>query len=269
LLFESELAPGFLNILLGRSNQLDDLIHLDNTLYRSLIDMKRRANVGEDISSYGLHFEMSHDIFGKHVTEEIKPNGSNIAVTNSNLREYILLLANYKQNVMIRSQCRAFIKGFREMIPLDWIRMFHVRELQLVIGGDQRKIDVQDMKRHTAYHGYAENERYIQSFWKIVEEMDIEDQCNLLRFVTSCPRQPLLGFGQLQPKLGIQKVNAYEYAAAYDGRNLNDRDRDKAAKLPTAATCMNLLKLPYYNSDELLKEKLLYAIRSKSGFELS
>jgi hypothetical protein len=40
-------------------------------------------------------------------------------------------------------------------------------------------------------------------------------------------------------------------------------------RLPSAATCMNLLKLPQYDSIETLKEKLLYAIRSNSGFELS
>ncbi len=267
MLFESELSPGFLNILLGRSNQLDDLIHLDSSLYRSLMDMKRRANNGEDISEYGLHFEYSHDVYGKPVTEDIKTNGSGIPVTNSNLREYILLLANYKQNLMIRNQCRAFIRGFRDMIPLDWIRMFHVHELQLVIGGDQRKIDVQDMKRNTAYHGYAENEGYIQWFWKIIEEMDVEDQSNLLRFITSCPRQPLLGFGQLHPKLGIQKVDQFEYGSNMSAST--GRERQNAAKLPTAATCMNLLKLPRYDSEDVLREKLLYAIRSKSGFELS
>ncbi len=41
-------------------------------------------------------------------------------------------------------------------------------------------------------------------------------------------------------------------------------------RLPTAASCMNLLKLPNYDGNvEVLREKLLYAIRSNSGFELS
>jgi len=40
-------------------------------------------------------------------------------------------------------------------------------------------------------------------------------------------------------------------------------------RLPTASTCMNFLKLPEYNSKEIMKERLLYAIQSSSGFELS
>lgn len=45
--------------------------------------------------------------------------------------------------------------------------------------------------------------------------------------------------------------------------------RKETARLPTASTCFNLLKLPNYKSRKSLKEKLLYAIRSGTGFELS
>ena len=40
-------------------------------------------------------------------------------------------------------------------------------------------------------------------------------------------------------------------------------------RLPTAATCMNLLKLPCYNSAEACRDRLLYAISAGAGFELS
>ena len=40
-------------------------------------------------------------------------------------------------------------------------------------------------------------------------------------------------------------------------------------RLPTASTCMNLLKLPIYNSIELLRKRLIYAIEAEAGFELS
>ena len=40
-------------------------------------------------------------------------------------------------------------------------------------------------------------------------------------------------------------------------------------RLPTSATCMNLLKLPPYESFEALRDKLRYAIEAGCGFELS
>jgi len=40
-------------------------------------------------------------------------------------------------------------------------------------------------------------------------------------------------------------------------------------RLPTASTCYNMLKLPNYRRAATLKKKLLYAITSSAGFDLS
>jgi ubiquitin-protein ligase E3 C len=40
-------------------------------------------------------------------------------------------------------------------------------------------------------------------------------------------------------------------------------------RLPSASTCYNMLKLPNYRRATTLKEKLLYAVTSNAGFELS
>lgn len=198
---------------------------------------------------------------GQHTrTEPLVQHGNSTLVTNANIMQYIHLLSHYKQNKAIQAQCHALLQGFRTLIPLEWIRMFNTHELQLLLSGDQRRINIMDMRQNTHYSGgYANAQPYIDQFWDIVSELSTEDQCNLLRFITSSPRQPLLGFKQLNPMLAIQQVPAFEYGTSVGG----------AARLPSAATCMNLLKLPKYDSKEQLREKLLYAIRSKSGFELS
>lgn len=199
--------------------------------------------------------------------EEIISHGSQLKVTNANLLIYIHRLAHFKQNVKIRDQCRAFLKGFRVMIPIEWIRMFNTQELQLLISGDKRRINIEDMQQHVVYgSGYHPSQPYIQSFWQIIQEMSAEDQALLLKFVTSSPRQPLLGFQALTPKFSIQQVSAYSHIPLGSSRQPNE---DEEARLPTAATCMNLLKLPLYPTTEMLRDKLLYAIRSHSGFELS
>ena len=40
-------------------------------------------------------------------------------------------------------------------------------------------------------------------------------------------------------------------------------------RLPSASTCMNILKLPQYETKEILKARLIYAVESEAGFELS
>lgn len=49
----------------------------------------------------------------------------------------------------------------------------------------------------------------------------------------------------------------------------SEQDKEALTRLPTASTCMNLLKLPPYQSTETLREKLRYAIAAGAGFELS
>lgn len=133
-----------------------------------------------------------------------------------------------------------------------------------MIGGDQRPIDVEDLRRCTRYGGgYHESQPYIQAFWKVVEtRLSPAQQGNLLKFITSCSRQPLLGFSQLHPPLGIQRVPLHE-------NGMDIPLEGVSARLPTAATCMNLLKLPQYSSVEELETKLALAISYSSGFELS
>ena len=44
---------------------------------------------------------------------------------------------------------------------------------------------------------------------------------------------------------------------------------NESDRLPTASTCMNLLKLPEVHDKQTMSSKLLYAIESGAGFELS
>jgi len=282
ILVESEFSGGFLNVLLGRTNSLDDLYLLDEQLYRSLMQLKHYANDGGDVESLELFFETARAAPSSSssssssssttatatapVMVELVPGGSQLRVTRANVHAYIHRLAHFKQNVETREQCRAVLTGFRTLVPVEWIRMFSTGELQLLISGDARKIDLGDMQAHVHYgSGYHPSQPYIQAFWQIVGDMSAEDQGNLLRFVTSCSRQPLLGFAELNPTFCIQKIPAY--ASQYTG--LEPPPPGEVPRLPSAATCMNLLKLPQYDSIQTLREKLLYAIRSKSGFELS
>ena len=101
-------------------------------------------------------------------------------MTSDNYRDYIHQLAHYKLNRETAEQNRAFLAGFREIIPLDLIRIFssqvnllilplknakNYQEVQLLIGGEQRPIDVEELRRFTKYGGgYHESQPYIQVF---------------------------------------------------------------------------------------------------------
>jgi ubiquitin-protein ligase E3 C len=135
--------------------------------------------------------------------------------------------------------------------------MFNQVELQTLVSGDFSEIDVHDLRGHTIYGGLYvigdDNQEHptVQLFWEVMAAFSDADRRKVLKFVTSTPRAPLLGFEQLQPPFCIRDSG-------------EDQER-----LPSTSTCVNLLKLPRYKDARTLREKLLYAINSGAGFDLS
>ncbi|CAF4795444.1 unnamed protein product [Pieris macdunnoughi] len=250
LLVELPLAEFFLaKLCSSREPDVHALASLDPGLYRGLLLLKSHS--WEDVPDLGLDFTVVSDELGEQRIEELKPGGANIAVTAENRIEYIHLVADFKLNRQIRAQCNAFKRGLMSVINSEWLRMFSCRELQLLISGAEVPIDLHDLKQYTQYGGgFSETHPTIQHFWKVVERFTDDQRRQLLKFVTSCSRPPLLGFKDLQPPFCIQSAGSSD-------------------RLPSSSTCMNLLKIPETNSEEVLAEKLLYAIQAGAGFELS
>ena len=114
--------------------------------------------------------------------------------------------------------------------------------------------------------GYHPSQPIIHWLWEVVDEMTPVQQRKFLRFMTSCSRQPLLGFNSLVPAPCIQQTRLREDD---HGNDVSDLSAIGNIRLPSSSTCMNLLKLPKYTSKQMLKEKLLYAIDAAPRFELS
>ena len=76
----------------------------------------------------------------------------------------------------------------------------------------------------------------------------------------------------LDPRPCIQQVllpDAWFLESSTTSTGMTMSEVEKQAPLPTASTCMNLLKLPNYRNKELMRKKLLAAIEAGAGFELS
>ena len=262
ILVEPQFCLPFLNQLLGKVNTIEDLKNYDEEYYNNL--SKLRHYTAEEIDSLGLAFELTVGGTSPNSsprTVDLVRSGHSIAVTKKNVFQYSQAVANELMNVLGAHQTRAFLRGFRDLIKVAWIRLFSAKELQKLISGDDsvRGIDVSSLKKAMHYlGGYHESQPYIQDFWDILEnELSPEQQRKFLRFMTSCSRQPLLGFSSLEPFPAIQQIR------------LQDAERSKNSRLPTSSTCMNLLKLPNYQDRSLLKQKLLAAVESGAGFELT
>lgn len=243
----------------GRPPELNDLATLDPELYHHLLSLKRLPP--DQVEDLFLHFTATDAATGGD--RELIPGGSDVRVNAANRTRYVHLMAHHLLHQQVRTQADAFVRGFRSLIAPAWLRVFAPAELRLLIAGAGGRIDVDDLMNHTAYSGgYDSNHPTIAALWQAVREFTEEEQRDLLRFVTACPNTPLLGFGQLAPPFCVHR------SGMVGGSSSSEADAD-TARLPTAATCMNLLKLPPYGSKEQVRKKLLYAIKSGSGFDLS
>lgn len=163
------------------------------------------------------------------------------------------LVANYYLHDRLKRQAGAFFSGLYQVVPPDQLGIFCAPELQILISGSQAGVDLADLRANTRYAGgYIALDRHVSRFWAVCEELSPEDRALLVRFVTSCERPPSLGFAGLHPPFTVQRVECSD-----------------DSRLPTASTCFNVLKLPTYSSQRVLRDKLLLSIRSKSGFDLS
>lgn len=255
ILVDIPFATFFLSKLKKKHNYLHDLSSLDPELYRSLLFLKRYEG---DLTQLGLYFVIENNEYGEQIQVELLPGGKDIQVSNDNVIRYIHLVANYRLNSQIRQQSYHFLRGFQQLIQTKWIDMFNEHELQILISGSVEGLNVDDLRSNANYAGgYNENHPVIEMFWEIIKALDLNLQQKFLKFVTGCSRGPLLGFKHLEPQFCIQRAAP------------EDVSDDMLDRLPTSATCMNLLKLPPYKRKETLREKLLYAINADAGFDLS
>lgn len=252
VLIDVTFADFFLKKMLNPSSRFtssfDDLHSLDAILYSNLV--KLLSMNAEQLEELDLLFEINSPN-GTGSVVELIPNGSKVKVRKDNVLLYIIKVADFKLNKTLYRQTQNFHGGMSMIIAPHWMEMFNSVELQMLISGGGKDIDLVDLKNNTEYGGFLEKDKTINDFWTILQEFKPEERLNFIKFVTSVPRAPLQGFQSLEPKFGIRNA----------GRDLE--------RLPTASTCVNLLKLPDYQDKELLRDKLLYSINSGARFDLS
>lgn len=252
ILIDVSFAPSFLSkwrvAQNNLKNSIDDLVFLDPELYANL---NKLLDMNEDqLQSLDLNFTIDAMVGNQSLLFDLQPpNGSQETVTLANRLSYIHRVSHFKLNQSLHLQTKSFLDGLFEIISPNWLNMFDPLELQMLISGGH-DIDLEDWKMNVHYGGYFDDDLTVKLFWEVVEEMTSKERCDLVKFVTSVSRAPLLGFGVMRPKFGIS--------------NAGSPDR-----LPTASTCLNLLKLPDYRDKALIRQKLLYSISANSGFDLS
>jgi len=238
----------FYKRMLHKKLTTKDIESVDPEYYGSLVWL-RENNIEE--CGMEMYFSVDWEKLGKIMHHELKEGGDDILVTEENKEEYVKLVTSWRMTRGIEEQTRAFLDGFNEVVPLEWLQYFDERELELMLCGMQ-EIDVQDWQRNTIYRHYTRNSKQVQWFWQFVKESDNERRARLLQFVTGTCRIPVGGFAELMGSNGPQRFCIEKVG--------------KETWLPRSHTCFNRLDLPPYKTYEQFVEKLTFAIEETEGF---
>ncbi|XP_045472142.1 E3 ubiquitin-protein ligase TRIP12-like [Harmonia axyridis] len=173
---------------------------------------------GANLECYNLNF-----VLPGHEGIELIPDGANTSVDIMNAHVYVDAIMK-KLFVGVQKQMSALKWGFDHVIQFSNLHMFHPKELQYIILGeedDSSYWSYENLTNHVKLEYCTVDDIEIQDLFDILSSANKETRRNFLEFVTGGSRLPMGGFAELNPKLTIVLVGEY----------------------PSAQTCFRLLRL--------------------------
>eukprot|EP00658_Telonema_sp_P-2_P085944 TRINITY_DN9915_c0_g1_i4.p1 TRINITY_DN9915_c0_g1~~TRINITY_DN9915_c0_g1_i4.p1 ORF type:complete len:1131 (+),score=303.45 TRINITY_DN9915_c0_g1_i4:245-3637(+) len=259
--------PTFWKAILMRELSLTDLGTVDPQLCQSLQAMRRVAAEYEAASKIGHQSEREAAIEavtldGAKIEDlcldftlpgrpeiELVPNGTEVPVTAENIGDYVARVAQHMLHDGVVWQIEAFRRGFMEIVPLDGFLNFNEQEIDSLVCGDSSFWDPKSfVEQIKCDRGFTSESPAISFLAEILDEMSIVHKRLFLRFATGSPKLPVDGLRGLNPPLTVV------LKPPDNGSTPDDY-------LPSVMTCTNYLKLPNYSTKEIMKDKLMTAIK--------
>ena len=226
--------------LLNYPLELDDFREIDLYTFENIETLANITESEMDSETFSdvisLNFTVQ-SLDGRVI--ELIPNGTNIPVDWSNRFKYAKLVENYRRNEL-SLQLNAISSGFKSEISAHW---FLPNEIQLLVEGSQI-IDLNLLKFHTAYSNCKADNPTVQFLWNVLEEFDQHQLKAFLKFTSGSTTLPTT-WSHRRFTVFVSRASEQHF--------------------PTSHTCSWRLDIPPYSSQELLKEKLLFAISNENA----
>jgi len=233
----------------------DDLKEVDPSLHANL-SLMRNCPPDEVYDTFCQCFCMDTEFLGVRRTVELEPGGAAVPVTGDNVDRFTLLYAQYVLKDLSARAINAFLHGFYDLVPRGRLAGFSPAEFEAVLCGQPAisDEDVEELREasHCSLDATGRPHRQVLWFWEVMRGLSADLRSMVVQFVTGNERPPLTGFAALEHPFTVQV-----------GEHLTP------ASLPEAHVCFNQLVLAPYASREVLRDKLLLAVREgREGFEM-
>uniref|UniRef100_A0A4W3J8I3 HECT-type E3 ubiquitin transferase n=1 Tax=Callorhinchus milii TaxID=7868 RepID=A0A4W3J8I3_CALMI len=227
----------------------EDLEEVDLLYIRSLYGILHLDNSGitEDnfLEMIPLDSFVGQSVDGKLVP--IIPGGNSIPLTFGNRKEYVERAIEYRLHELDQ-QIAAVRQGMSAIVPVPLLSLLTERQLEQLVCG-MPEVNVDTLKKVVRYRDIVENHQLLSWLWQTLQEFSNEERVLFLRFVSGRSRLPA------NPADITQKFQIIKVDRPVDG-------------LPTAQTCFFQLRLPPYTSQQVLAERLRYAIQNCRSIDM-
>ncbi|XP_051890412.1 LOW QUALITY PROTEIN: probable E3 ubiquitin-protein ligase HERC1 [Pristis pectinata] len=177
----------------------------------------------------------------------IIPGGSSIPLTFGNRKEYVERAIEYRLHELDQ-QVAAIRQGMSAIVPVPLLSLLTERQLEQLVCG-MPEVNVDTLKKVVRYRDIVENHQLLGWLWQTLQEFSNEERVLFLRFVSGRSRLPA------NPADITQKFQIIKVDRPVDG-------------LPTAQTCFFQLRLPPYSSQQVMAERLRYAIQNCRSIDM-
>jgi HECT-domain (ubiquitin-transferase) len=182
------------------------------------------------------------------------PDGAAIDVDDSNKEQYVQLLVERRTDQRWSAQASALAAGLSAVLPRHFLSSFTAEDWALVLGGGQ-PLEADALLSACSYTNEgggltAVRKQQLQSWFEaLVRSLTPLERRQLLRFATG---SSVLSSSSDDGSCSGMQVSLL---AEYEHRQ----------RLPRAATCFRMLKLPAYPDFETLRASVLIAVRFGSA----
>lgn len=175
-------------------------------------------------------------------------DGVDIIPTMQNRAELVVRKVNSLITPDVIEMFNLIKQGFNEVVPTARAgAIFRPAELKSLILGNP-DIDIDDFFANSDIR--FSNKSQLQWFRDILNGFTQEQRRKFLRFATNLTQTPVGGFARIEPKI-----------------NISGGFSDAAGKMPRVYLCSHAMFIPDYKNEDEMREKLLLAIESGTGWK--
>ncbi|CEG36120.1 hect e3 ubiquitin [Plasmopara halstedii] len=251
---------------LSLESALETLKEIDYVAYslwktlQGILDDSKGQNMAKHMEQLQAMDLVFTTVLSDGQTVELCEDGINTSVTMSNLKDYINLMLQARLQES-RDVINIIKQGLHSIMPVSALSLLTWTEFEKRMCGVS-EIDVKLLKDNTEYdEELSVNDEFIQRFWRVLESFELEDKRAFLRFVWARSRLPS-GSEQFQQKFKIQALASSGSDGNSASSTAGTSEQWMDSQMPKSHTCFFALQLPRYSSDEVCRERFLYAVHN-------